>query len=186
MTCIKNNKRGTEILLAYAARTVDASDRAALERHASECSECRELLDAQRRLWNLLDSVEAPEVSADFDARLYSRIAREESGSSWKAGVVGWLRGFAPGSFLWNAHSWKPVMAGAMAAAVLGVGFYLHSPLHAPATQPAPSSSSAAAAAAATTRGNQQIRPESVDAEQMEVTVEDLEMLMPPGPAGRM
>ena len=176
MTCLKNNKRGTEILLAYAARTVGASESAALERHASECSECRELLDAQKHLWSLLDTVEPPGISADFDARLYARITREEAASSWKTRAVGWLRGFAPGSFLWNPNSWKPVMAGAVAAVVLSVGLYLHAPLHAPATQPA----SAA-------QGNQQIRPESVDAEQMEVTVEDLELLMPPvAPAGRM
>jgi hypothetical protein len=177
MNCLKNSKRGTEILLAYAARTLDAAGAASLENHAAECGECRELLDAQQRLWRVLDAVEPPEVSADFDARLYARIAQEESAASWKTGLVGWLRGFAPGSFLWNPNSWKPVAAGAVAAAVLVVGLYLRVPLHAPSAQPASSSYGI----------NQQIRPESVDAEQMEVTVEDLEMLMPPvAPAGRM
>ncbi len=177
MNCLKNNKQGTEILLAYAAGTLDTPRAASLENHAAECAECRELLDAQQHLWSLLDSVEAPDVSADFDARLYARIAREESAASWKTNLVGWLRGFAPGSFLWNPNSWKPVAAGAAAAAVLAVGLYLRVPLHAPTTQPASSSYGI----------NQQIRPESVDAEQMEVTVEDLELLMPPvAPAGRM
>jgi len=177
MNCLKNNKQGTEILLAYASGTLDSLRAASLENHAAECAECRELLDAQQHLWSLLDSVEAPDVSADFDARLYARIAREESAASWKIDTVRWLRGFAPGSFLWNPNSWKPVAAGAAAAAVLAVGLYLRLPTHAPATQPASS-----------TYGiNQQIRPESVDAEQMEVTVEDLELLMPPvAPAGRM
>ena len=177
MNCLKDNKQGTEILLAYAAGTLNAAETASLEQHAVGCGECRALVDAQKHLWSLLDAAEAPEVSADFDARLYARIAREEGASSWKSGWVRWLRGFAPGSFLWNPISWKPVVAGVAGAVVLAVGLYLHVPLHAPTIQPASSVSGI----------NQQIRPESVDAEQMETTVEDLEMLMPPAtPAGRM
>ena len=171
MNCLKNNKQGTEILLAYAAGTLDAAGTASLEIHASGCGECRQLLDAQKRLWNLLDSIEVPEVSADFDERLYARIAHEEAHGAWKTGMVRWLRGFAPGSFLWNPISWKPIVAGAAVAVALGLGLYTGVPLHAPVTQPAAV----------------QVRPEAVDAEQMEVTVEDLEMLMPPSAAaGRM
>jgi anti-sigma-K factor RskA len=174
MTCLNKNKQGTEILLDYCAGTLDAERAGAVEQHALECGECRALIAAQKHLWNALDELEAPEIPADFDARLYARIARENAGPAWK----NWLRelssgGFAPDGLFWQPlFSWKPVIVGAAAVTVLAVGLSLHlvTP-HAPNAQNAPA----------------QIRPESVDAEQVEVTLEDLEMLMPPAAsAGRM
>jgi hypothetical protein len=165
MTCLKNNKHGSEILLSYGAGTLDAAQLTTVENHAAECAECRSVLSAQKRLWNALDEMDAPGVSPDFDERLYARIYREEA-ASWKISWVRWLRGFAPGSFLWNPISWRPVAACAAAAVVLATGLYLEIPKGHPSSL--------------------QIRPESVSAEQMDVTIEDLEMLMPPASAGRM
>jgi anti-sigma factor RsiW len=161
MICINKNKQGAEILLAYGAGTLDAEQSAAWEAHAAQCGECRAVMAAQKHLWDVLDHVEAPEISADFDARLYARIAREEAQPAWKS-VWRTLLGLAPAGV-----SWKPVAAGAAAAAVLAVGLLVHVPK---AQNP-----------------SSQIRPESMDAEQVEVTIEDLEMLMPPAAsAGRM
>jgi len=165
MICINKNKRGAEILLAYGSGTLDASQAALLEEHAAGCGECRALMSAQKKLWEALDQIEAPEISAGFDARLYARITQEQSQPVWKAAWHA-LLGLAPAGI-----SWKPVMAGAVAAAVLAVGLMVHGPAVRDGAGTAPA----------------QIRPESIDAEQVEVTIEDLEILMPPaGPAGRM
>ncbi len=49
-----------------------------------------------RRLWSVLDEWEAPEVSRDFNRRLYARIERESTGG-WLArllrpsGASGWM-----------------------------------------------------------------------------------------------
>jgi anti-sigma-K factor RskA len=171
MNCLYKNKRGTEILLDYCIGTLAPERAEAVEKHALECGDCRALIAAQQNLWNALDQLEAPEVSADFDARLYARIAREDADSawrtSWKASLGRWWRGFAPGGV-----SWRPLVAGAAATAVVAVGLSLSMPmLHAPKAPDSPV----------------QIRPESINAEQVEVTIEDLELLMPPAAsAGRM
>jgi anti-sigma factor RsiW len=81
----------TELLLEYAAGGLDAAGGKAVERHIEECVACRELVAAQRAAWAALDGWEAPPVSADFDQRLYARIAREKS---WWNGI--W-RPFSPG-----------------------------------------------------------------------------------------
>jgi len=154
MICLSKNKREAAILLEYCAGTLDAERAGAIENHARECAECRALIAAQMNVWRALGELAVPEVSPDFDARLYARIAQEEAKSSWR----GWLESLG----VW---SWKPVLAGVAAAAVLAVGLSLYVPtLHVPKPSDA----------------SQQIRPESVDVEQVEVTLEDLDMLTPP------
>ena len=75
-----NGCRGeTELLLEYAAGGLDAAGREALERHMEECGPCRDFVAGQRAVEAALDRWEAPPVSADFDRRLYARIAREDS-----------------------------------------------------------------------------------------------------------
>ncbi len=154
MTCIHTHKRGMETLLDYCAGRLAAEQAEALEKHARECGDCRALLAAQTNLWTALDQLEAPEISADFDARLYARLNREKAPSAWRAlydRIV--LSDFMAGS-------WKPALVGVAGAAVLAIGLLVHAP-HA--------QDSAA-----------QVRPDSVDVEQLEVTLQDLEMLTPP------
>ena len=45
----------------------------------AECADCRGLAS----VWERLDEFAVPEVSPDFDARLYARIAAEESRRPW-------------------------------------------------------------------------------------------------------
>lgn len=159
MICLSNNKRDTTILLDYCAGTLDIEHAGAIENHARECSDCRALIAAQMNVWRALGELAVPEVSPDFDARLYARIAREEAASPWRR----WLLSFRAPSF--RVWSWKPVLAGVAAAAVVAVGLSLYMPtLHMPKSQDAA----------------QQIRSESVDIEQVEVTLQDLDMLTPP------
>jgi anti-sigma-K factor RskA len=80
MICLTNHKDGAGILVEYLSRTLDAQRTAELDRHMVDCAECRRLVG----VWNQLDELEAPEVSPDFDARLYARIAQESSAPWWK------------------------------------------------------------------------------------------------------
>lgn len=159
MICLSKNERDTAILLEYCAGTLDVERAGALEKHARECGECRALIAAQMHVWNALGELAAPEVSPDFDARLYTRIAHEESEPAWRT----WLRSL-------RILSWKPVLAGVAAAAVLAVGLSLYMPMLGIHVSHLPKSPDA----------SRQIRSESVDVEQVEVTLEDLDMLTPP------
>jgi anti-sigma-K factor RskA len=157
MTCLNRNKQGTETLLDYCAGTLEQGRAEALEDHVRECAACRELIDAQKNLWKALDAWEAPGISADFDDRLYARIASEPAHPVWR---VWWNR------ISLRGVSWKPMLVGVAAVAVLAVGLTVYAPK-----------------AADTSR---QIRPESVDVEQLEVTFQDLDLLTPPtASAGR-
>jgi anti-sigma-K factor RskA len=155
MNCLGNNKQDNEILLDYCAGTLDLERVGAMEEHARECGECRALIDAQMQVWRALGELTPPEVSPDFDARLYARIARQDAEPALRGRLRAWLRDWPP-----RALSWKPVLVGAAAAAVVAVGLLLHLPK---TPEPSP-----------------QIRPEAVDVEQVEVTLDDLDMLTPP------
>ena len=50
MNCLYKNKQGTEVLLDYAAETLDAERAGALAQHAAECGDCRALLAAPYKL----------------------------------------------------------------------------------------------------------------------------------------
>ena len=130
----------------------------------------RELPRTDRRaekLWMALDQLEASEISADFDARLYARIASEGTQPTWRAW---WNRVSLEGLIL--SAWWKPALAGVAAVAVLVVGLTVRTHDMQDA--------------------GRQLRPDSVDVEQLEVTLQDLEMLTPPSasagpiPSGKM
>jgi hypothetical protein len=105
MICLSANKQGADVLIEYLGRTLDPVRTAELERHFEECADCRGLV----RVWTALDEWPAPEVSADFDQRLYARIAAEER--------LPW----------WKKISWKPAIPLA-ACATLIAGFFLMRP----------------------------------------------------------
>ncbi len=104
MTCIARDKGGAEVLMDYGAGTLDPVRRAAIDEHIRECGECRHLVEAQRGLWQTLDAWKPIEVSPDFDAKLYARIAQTQA-EPW------WYR------------MWKPALSIAAVAAVATVLF---------------------------------------------------------------
>jgi anti-sigma factor RsiW len=114
MECPQHNGDGAELIIAYAARTLDPEIEAAFERHLESCARCRELAAAQRAVWTALDQLTPLPVSSNFDARLYQRIAEEQQ-STW------WQRVFRAN---W---SWRPAMPLAAACAVLIVAFLVKS-----------------------------------------------------------
>lgn len=145
------------IVLDYCAGALDPARAAEFKKHLGNCPGCRALVDAQRDVWETLDQWKPAPVSPDFDARLYARIAQEEAAPGWQKSL---RRIFSPAA-LWSI--WKPAVPLAAAGAVLMVGFLVR--------MPAPDHSA------------KQIRAEKVDIEQVERTLEDLDMLTPVSPA---
>ena len=87
MDCIKNNKQGVEILTDYCAGSLNPKVAFEIDTHIQRCAECREMVEAQRTVWEMLDAWTPPEVSQNFDARLYARIAEERALPVWR-----WVR----------------------------------------------------------------------------------------------
>lgn len=106
MTCLRENPNGADLLIGYLERTLPAEDRSALEQHAASCADCRGLLAVQQIL-----EEEAPEVSSDFDARLYARIHQEETRWSW-----------------WRRWLWRPLVPLAAASAILAAILWVRTP----------------------------------------------------------
>lgn len=107
MICFTNRKEGAEILLDYTSGTLDPVRSAELDRHMEACAECRRLVESQRTVYSALDQFTAPEVSADFDKKLYARIAADKP-SFWQR--------FLPATPIsW----WKPAVPVALAALAL-------------------------------------------------------------------
>jgi anti-sigma factor RsiW len=106
MDCPLQEKDGVELIVAYAARTLDPENEVAFERHLEVCPSCREMAAAQRAVWSALDELTPLPVSSNFDARLYQRIAEEQQYAWWQR--------------LFHADwSWRPAMPVAAACAVL-------------------------------------------------------------------
>jgi anti-sigma factor RsiW len=144
-----NGCRGeTELLLEYAAGGLDVAGRKAVARHIEECGPCREFVLGQRAVVAALDGWEAPPVSADFDRRLYARIACQ---SSWRDRFA---RFFGPTV----VRRGLPVAAAA--GLVLVAVLIVNRPASVPTAPPAAAQ-----------------RVEPLRPDQMETAVQDMEML---------
>src|SRR5579862_8849601 len=153
MECVIKAKDDAEVLVDYCSGALSEARAAEIEQHIAECAECRRMVEAQRELWRTLDRFTAPEVSPNFDARLYARIAREQSAPLWKQ----WARRiFVPPVPL---AMWKPAVSLAAACAVLAVALVVRTPNPPERVT--------------------QIRAEQVDIEQVATALDDLEMLTP-------
>ena len=104
MTCLRDNENGADLLVGFLEGTLPEPERTALLAHAASCRECGELLAVQ----STLDAFEAPEVSPNFDAQLYARIAADRK--PW-----------------WVFSGWKMAIPAAMAA-MLAVGVWIQRP----------------------------------------------------------
>jgi hypothetical protein len=154
MKCPLESKHGSDRIMEYCTGALSSEDRSALDWHVSECARCRQLVEAQRSVWNMLDAWEPAPVSEDFNRRLYARIDAEESGRGW---ISGWVRA-------WTARmsplSWKPAIPVAAAFMTLVAVIMLQSP-----------------AVRQDSVDESKVRVEKVDIHQVERTLEDLDML---------
>src|ERR1022692_2486991 len=151
MNCPLQTRDNAQLLLDYCTRKLEPESVAILERHIALCSACQEFASRQRAVWEALDAWEAAPVSRDFDSRLYRRI---EAQVSW------WdilRRPFRP---LSHAMLWRGVPATAMACLLLMAGVILQRSAIPPT--PAP---------------NDMAQADSVQPEQVERTLDAMEML---------
>lgn len=149
MNCQKISNQ-PELALDYVAGSPDAE----FEQHLRQCEDCASIVAAQRKVWESLDQLSAPEVQGDFDARLYARIAQEESQPAWRRWLNRVLHPALP------MAAWKPAVA--MAVVALGLSVYwAQTPAHTGVTV------------------GHQIEPSRVDIEQVANAMDDLDVLMP-------
>jgi anti-sigma factor RsiW len=117
MQCRLGIEESRELVVGYAAGTLDARARVSFERHIESCVECANAAAEQQSLWLALDEWRGVAVSRDFDRSLRSRIGGMDRGANW-----------------WR--SWRPAVAAA--GIVLGVGLWLNQrAVERPATPPA-------------------------------------------------
>ena len=100
-----------ELIVGYAARTLDAAARAEFERHLQACANCRELAARQCEVWSVLEEWHPLTASPGFDQKLASRMGSVQPHGEW-------LRRF-------GISSWGPLIPAAAACAVLVVAFLL-------------------------------------------------------------
>jgi Putative zinc-finger len=148
MECPARERGEAAVLLDYCARKLDPRSAAVVERHVAQCAACQDWIRAQQAVWAALGGWEAAPVSPDFDRKLYQRIEQEERPAPW--GARFWpLRGL----------TLRPALSLALASVVL-----LAAVLIRPAPpQPVPLP--------------QQAQVETLDADRLERTLDDVEML---------
>jgi anti-sigma factor RsiW len=92
MNCPIETDDNLELLLAYCAGELDSETETILERHLADCPSCRDFQQSQEAAWQALDAWAAMPVSPDFDRRLYERIEEEAAHSSWRSRLLRPLR----------------------------------------------------------------------------------------------
>lgn len=124
MQCPRENGSSAELMIAYTAGALEPSAQIEFERHLAVCQECREKALEQKAVWDALDDWKPAAISSDFNARLYRRIAQEES-------VAWWQRPFR------FSGSWglRPVLPVAAACAAIMVAFLVKEPVPAHPSQ---------------------------------------------------
>ena len=154
MSCPIRNTQEFGRLVDYTAQRLSAEATAAVESHLALCPDCRMTVESQGQIWSALESWEAMPVSTDFDRKLYSRIEGQENGNYWK-------RLFA-GNVLLPSYGWRNTLVPAAAACVTVFAAVM---LHLPGASPSLSHHEIG------------VHREAVEAEQLDRTLEDLEML---------
>jgi anti-sigma factor RsiW len=138
------NKLDEQILVEYCSGTLDARRASEVEGHAAQCAECAASIAEQNSVLNVLDDFTVPQVTPEFNARLYARIEQEQRGRWWKQ--------------FWHT-AWKPALATVGVGAALVIGLTVN----VPQASDAPRKGSV----------------ESVDMDQVEHALEDLDLLSP-------
>jgi len=113
MICPKQNKQDEQILLEYCSGTLDEHRSAEVRNHAAECAECAAWIADQRVVFSALEEFAAPEVSPEFNARLYAGIEEQQRAGWWKQ--------------FWRT-AWKPALATVAAGVALAIGLMVSVP----------------------------------------------------------
>ena len=130
-----------------------------VEAHLRTCGNCRDLLRAQQALEEVLDEWEPDPISPDFNRRFWARVERENR----RYPAARW---FASLAARWTPLSWQPVASLAAACVLAAAALSIQVPN-------------------ALRYGGEPSHPtaERIDVEQVERTLEDIEMLQQLNPA---
>jgi anti-sigma factor ChrR (cupin superfamily) len=153
MQCPMQNNEAAGFLLDYCARKLDPGKTAVIESHLRICESCRELVRAQRAVWESLEAWEEIEVAPGFNRQLYARIDAD----SQRSLVSRWM-GTAVAR--WSPLSWRPALPIALACVTVIAALWIQEPGSRKLETEEP-----------------QAKVERVDIEQVERTLQDLDML---------
>jgi anti-sigma factor RsiW len=155
MNCLMEGREMADLVLAYCAGKLDSETSAVVERHLAGCPACREFQTGQQALWSALDNWEAMPVSDDFDRRLYRKIEAREAQASW------WSRLVWPYEAIFSSRLFgKSVPLAAAAALLVLAGVILERPAN-----------------VAVPEDVADVRIESIQPDQVERTLDDMELL---------
>jgi anti-sigma factor RsiW len=84
MKCPIETHEIKEWLVEYGAGRLEGERASLFESHLEECAACRGMVRDQRVVWRALDAWDSPPVPEDFDRRLYQRIDCESRRSWWE------------------------------------------------------------------------------------------------------
>lgn len=110
MNCIFKTHEQEDLLLGYCTAMLEPERARTYERHVLGCEECRTMLELQRLADETLSQWRAPEVSENFDRKLFTRIRAEA------AQRRAWWQVLLPSEW-----GWKPAIPLALAALALTV-----------------------------------------------------------------
>lgn len=97
----------------------EEGDSLSAERHLEECEGCRRLYGGVQRVLNVVDSLPVPELSAEYGAQVWQRIARHLPSRRRAWWQVSWL---LPGPWRWAVAG--IAFAGLMVTAFVAGRFY--------------------------------------------------------------
>ncbi len=139
-----------ELLLAYCSGKVTDPESAQVKLHVVRCPECASFVQLQRAVWNALDVWEPTPVTSDFDRRLYARIA-EADREPWYARMFDFVRPVFD----------QPALPLVAATVIIVAGFFFDQKQVISTTPSQPAA----------------IRVSVTEAEQVERTLDDIQML---------
>lgn len=179
MDCITKHKRGAEILTDYCAGTLDPALAAQIDAHTRECADCKRVVEAQRSVWQMLDTWAPVKVSNDFDSRLYARIAAENAAPAWRRWVSRLLQPASPYAL------WKPAASLAVAGAIVSLLVIARVPrqqgpeqksVAQVVVQPSAETAAVPVASKSTVKSG---KAEEIDLQQLQQALDDLDVVAP-------
>lgn len=147
MICPIKSKENIEWLLDYSAGRLDRERAGAVAHHVESCLDCARFVEGQEMVWNALGQWEPAPICSDFDRSLYRMIDRKEH----RLWISRWFQPLQP--------LWRPAVPVAAACLLIVVGLVLRTP------------------DTALNPIHSQTRVEAIEAEQVERTLDDMQML---------
>jgi hypothetical protein len=121
MQCPMQNDEASGFLLDYCAQKLDAGGTAVVEAHLRICASCRELVEAQKAVWETLDAWDGMDALPDFNRRLYARVEAEE-----RRGIAAKWAGVLVAR--WQTMAFRPAVPVALACATLVAALWIQAP----------------------------------------------------------